>query len=355
MTEPVLVASGVSVDAGTFSVVCSAPLSISRGEVIAILGPNGSGKSTLLQALAGLRRLEAGGIERSGAVGYLPQRPVLFSGSVLRNVCLPLKLRRIDKAIAREKALESLKAFGIEHLGGRSTRALSGGEARRVALARVLVHDPEILLLDEPFGGLDAPTKERLLQDVGILTRSGERATVIVTHDREEAVALADRVIVMADGLVAQDGPVLDVFARPANERVAQLVGSENILIGRVVSCERQLLQVLVGKVSFDAVGEALPGDEVVLTVRPESIVVFTGTQPAGVSAHNVFRAGVRGLERRPHHVRVICQVDEARIVATVAPDTIGDLAISPGGDVGLEVKATSVHASVRAGRQVQP
>jgi molybdopterin-binding protein len=355
MTETVLKTRELSVDAGTFSVVCSEQLAIARGEVIAILGPNGSGKSTLLQALAGLRLLEHGDIERFGSVGYLPQRPVLFSGTVLRNVCLPLKLRRVAQAVAREKASDSLRAFGIEHLAGRQSRALSGGEARRVALARVLVHDPDILLLDEPFGGLDAPTKERLLEDVGILTRSGERATVLVTHDREEAVALADRIIVMADGRVEQDGPVLDVFAQPANERVAELVGSENILIGRVISCERELLQVLVGKLTVEAVGVAQPGDEVVLTVRPESIVVFTGPRTRAVSARNVFRGVVRALERRPHLVRVVCWVGEARIVATVAPATVQELGLVPGANIGLELKATSVHATVRAGRQVQP
>jgi ABC-type sulfate/molybdate transport systems ATPase subunit len=225
MSPPVLAARGVAVARGRARVVHDAELELRRGDVLALLGPNGAGKSTLLAALAGLLPLAAGSLERHGRVAAALQAPALAARSARANVEAALGWWGVPRGQRRERALAALRATGAGALAGRAAGTLSGGEARRVHLARAVALEPDVLLLDEPFAGLDPPTRAELLDDATTALTDKRRATVIVVHDRAEAWALADRVAIMLDGRIAALGPVREVLEAPPTRAVARFVG----------------------------------------------------------------------------------------------------------------------------------
>ena len=225
MTVAVLEARGVAIARAGVEVVRDVDLEVHAGEVVVVLGPNGAGKSTLLAGLAGLLPLSRGQLERRGRVATALQAPALAKRSALANVEAALAWWGVPRPERRERALSALEAIGAAALADRPAAALSGGETRRVHLARVLALEPEALLLDEPFAGLDAPTRADLLYDAASTLRGGPRASIVVVHDRLEAWALADRVVVMLDGRIAAEGPPGEVFSRPPTPEVAAFVG----------------------------------------------------------------------------------------------------------------------------------
>jgi len=204
-------------------------LQLRRGEVVVVIGPNGAGKSTLMYAIAGLLPITQGSIERNGRAAAAMQSPSLAQRTALANVELAISWwegrHRTPRADRRVRAMEALDAVNAAHLADRPARTLSGGEARRVHLARVLAVDPDILLLDEPFAGLDPSTRADLLYDAASAIRSDRRATLVVVHDRAEAWALGDRVLVMTNGRIEAEGSPREVFERPPTEEVAEFVG----------------------------------------------------------------------------------------------------------------------------------
>ena len=248
-----LVVERLRIDRGGAPLLRDIDLSVRAGEVLAILGPNGVGKSTLLAACAGLLTPASGHVDARGRVATLLQTPALANRRVEENVELALRWsgQRTTRSERRDRAHAALERLGVEHLAGRSASTLSGGEARRVHLARGVVVEPEILLLDEPFAGLDAGTRADLLYDAASVRRSPDRATVIVVHDRAEAWALADRVAVLLDGVLEQVGSPEEVFRSPATERVADFVGFTGSLVeGDVVR------RLRVGDVSLSDDGQ---------------------------------------------------------------------------------------------------
>ena len=212
-------------------------LDVRAGEILAVIGPNGAGKSTLLRVMGLLETPEAGTV-RVGGETVLPgralalrrrmasafQEPLLTDASVLDNVALGLRFRRVAAAEQRARSFRWLERFGIASLAARQARTLSGGEAQRTALARALVLEPDLLLLDEPFSSLDQPTREDLLGELGRILREDARTTVLVTHDRGEALALSDRVAVLMDGCVRQLDETARVFRAPVSDAVARFV-----------------------------------------------------------------------------------------------------------------------------------
>jgi ABC-type nitrate/sulfonate/bicarbonate transport system ATPase subunit len=224
-TEVVLRARGVAVARAGVEVVRDVDLALVTGEVVVLIGPNGAGKSTLLAALGGLLPASRGVVERRGRVATALQAPALARRTARANVEAALGWWGVPRRDRRERALAALRAMGARALADRPARALSGGEARRVHLARALALQADALLLDEPFAGLDAPTRAELLYDAASALRDARRATLVVVHDRAEAWALADRVLVMLDGRVAADGPPAAVFGTPPNPEVAAFVG----------------------------------------------------------------------------------------------------------------------------------
>ena len=225
MTDVVLEARGVSIARAGVDVVRNVDLKVRAGEVVVLLGPNGAGKSTLLAGLAGLLPLSSGEVDRRGRVATALQAPALAKRSARANVEAALGWWGVPRTARRPQAIAALESIGARALAERPAAALSGGEARRVHLARVLALEPDLLLLDEPFAGLDAPTRADLLYDAASTLRDGPRATIVVVHDRVEAWALADRVLVMLGGRIAAEGPPSEVFGKPPTAEVATFVG----------------------------------------------------------------------------------------------------------------------------------
>ena len=212
-------------------------LAIQEGEVLAVVGPNGAGKSTLLLTLARLLKPEQGEILFNGQqamaesdtvyrrrIALVMQDPLLFDTSVFENVASGLKFRGVTKEEIRRKVPLWLERLGVGHLSKRRAGQLSGGEAQRVSLARALVLEPQLLLLDEPFSALDPPTRSRLLDDLGVLLRETATTTVFVTHDLPEAEQLAGRMAVIVGNRLRQVGDPEEVFATPADEEVTQFL-----------------------------------------------------------------------------------------------------------------------------------
>jgi tungstate transport system ATP-binding protein len=235
-------------------------ITIRTGETLAIVGPNGAGKSTLLLALAGLLRPDRGSIVVEGVpvvpdrelayrrrIGLVLPAPLLLSTSVFGNVAAGLRFRGADAAETRERVDHWLERLAISHLRDRPASQLSSGEAQRASLARALVLDPQLLLLDEPFVSLDSPTRAQLLDDFEQLRVETPTTLVLVTHHLHEAVRLGDRLAVLLDGRIRQCDTPERVMASPVDADVAALVQTEARVRGHVVASEDGLVVVDTG------------------------------------------------------------------------------------------------------------
>jgi ATPase subunit of ABC transporter with duplicated ATPase domains len=227
VSEPatLLRADRVSVSRGARQVVHEVSLELRAGEVVALLGPNGAGKSTLLDALAGALVPAAGTIERRGRIGIALQSPDLARRTALANVTAALAWWGVPRAQRESRARAALALMGAEGLVGRQAASLSGGERRRVHLARTIAVRPDVLLLDEPFAGLDAGTRATMLDDTGAALREAAGAALVVVHDRAEAWALADRLLILLDGRLAAEGAPRELLERPPTTEVARFLG----------------------------------------------------------------------------------------------------------------------------------
>src|SRR5919107_5875571 len=229
---------------GGHPVVNGVSLEVADGELFVLLGSSGSGKSTLLRMIAGLSEVDAGRVLLHGkdvtdlppakrGVGFVFQSYALFRGmTVAENVEFALSIRGVPKAVRRGRRDELLALVGLAGLGGRLPRQLSGGQQQRVALARALAHQPEVLLLDEPFGALDAKVRLELRRTIREIQRELKITTVFVTHDQEEAFELADRLAVLSFGRLLEVGPPDELYLRPETEFVATFLGTANLMVG---------------------------------------------------------------------------------------------------------------------------
>ena len=246
---PALRLRGVEVRHGEQVALAVPELAVAAGEALTVAGPNGAGKSTLLQVAALLRRPDSGEVWIAGErvtrrralalrrrIAMVFQDPLLFDRDVLANATSGLRFRGVGRREAERTAAAWLDRFGVAHLAARAARDLSGGEAQRVSLARAFAVAPELLLLDEPFAALDAPTRAALVPELAARLRDTRTAAVIVTHDLSEAVTLGDRLAVVLAGRIAQFGPPDAVLDRPASGAVATFLGVENVLPARVVA-----------------------------------------------------------------------------------------------------------------------
>jgi ABC-type sulfate/molybdate transport systems ATPase subunit len=271
-------------------------LELQAGERLAVLGPNGAGKTTLLRLLAGLDAPTAGSVEIDGVpvhdaglevkrrIGYATQRPGLLSTSVIRNVELPLRWRGMDRAARRETALAALQRLNVARLADRKAVSLSGGEAQRVSLARALALDPRLLLLDEPAAGLDPATRRTFFDDLEPALAERTTTVVHVTHRAEEALRLADRVAVLAEGAIRQLGDPSSLVQQPADATVAKLVGYDNVL---AVEVDRSG-HVLVGGASCGVTSVLGPGPATLAVWATAVRVVPLETAPLRATVQRV-------------------------------------------------------------------
>jgi ABC-type sulfate/molybdate transport systems ATPase subunit len=238
----VLTLSDVRQTRGGRDVLAIDELDVAAGERLAVLGPNGAGKTTLLRLLAGLDAPAAGSVEIDGVavhaaslafrrqVGYATQRPGLLSTTVIRNVELPLRWRGLDTPSRRRAALAALKRLNVAGLADRKALSLSGGEAQRVSLARAFALEPRLLLLDEPAAGLDAEARRAFLDDLEQALSDRATTVVHVSHRADEALRLADRVMVLVGGGIRQLSDPPTLVQRPVDATVARLIGYENVV-----------------------------------------------------------------------------------------------------------------------------
>ncbi|MFF4900580.1 ABC transporter ATP-binding protein [Streptomyces sp. NPDC001068] len=239
---PLLELEQATVRFGGRPVVDAVDLKVAEHEVVCVLGPSGSGKSTLLRVVAGLQHLDSGRVSLDGldqarvpahrrGVGLMFQDHQLFpQRDVGRNVAFGLRMSGAGRDQQAERVGELLELVGLPGAAGRAVAGLSGGEQQRVALARALAPRPRLLMLDEPLGQLDRSLRERLVVELRELFGRLGTTVLAVTHDQGEAFALADRVVVMRDGRIAQSGTPLDVWQRPADEFVARFLGFDNVV-----------------------------------------------------------------------------------------------------------------------------
>ena len=235
--KPLLEIRDLSVRRGDHSALQLEYLAIQEGEVMGIVGPNGAGKSTLLLAIARLLKSERGEIIFNGfhtasesdtvyrrRFALVMQEPLLFDTSVFENVASGLKFRGLSKQEVQEKVPKWLDRLGVGHLSKRRAGNLSGGEAQRVSLARAMVLEPRLLLLDEPFSSLDPPTRNKLLDDLGALLDETGTTTIIVSHDLVEVVKIASQMAVFLENRLQQVGKPEEVFSAPKNADVADFL-----------------------------------------------------------------------------------------------------------------------------------
>ena len=280
---------GVSKDYGELHVVRDLSLRIHEGEFVALLGPSGCGKSTLLKLIAGIEDPSAGEIYVGGQlVNYkLPrdrdiamvfQNYALYPHmTVAQNIAYPLTTglrRQFPAEELKGKVAAVADVVGIQDQLHKRPEQLSGGQRQRVALARAIIREPKAFLMDEPLSNLDALLREEMRHQLAILHKRVGRATVYVTHDQLEAMTLADRIVVMNEGIVQQVGTPREVFARPANTFVAHFVGSPamNFIEGEVAGPTEVMLRG-VTPVSVEAMPSARSGEKVTIGLRPTDIV----------------------------------------------------------------------------------
>lgn len=330
-----------------------------RGPGVSVLfGPSGCGKTTVLRCLAGLERPEEGEIRfgdetwfdaargvclapQQRGVGFVFQDFALFPHlTVAGNI--GYGLRRHPAAERHRRVSEFIERFGLGGLEARHPRQLSGGQQQRVALARALACRPRLLLLDEPLAALDAVLREELRTGLRAMLAACEVPVLLVTHDRAEALALGDELIVMDAGVVRQTGPVLEVFNRPADATVAKIVQIETLHPGRVVGVADGLATVEVGAARLVALALPRADGEVIVSIRGEDVILQRAAGPAS-SVRN--RLSARVVALRPGSPLTRVELDAGfPLFALVTRPACEELELSPGLTVTALIKAPAVH-----------
>jgi len=346
-----------------FIVCASLDVRLRPGSMLVLFGPSGAGKTTILRQIAGLERPDAGTIRfgedvwcdtaarrwrhpQERRVGIVFQEPTLFPHLTVRDNIRYGVRPGSDPGVRHpsDPVAEIAGLLGITDLENRYPRALSGGEAQRVALARALTPGPRLLLLDEPFAALDAPTRVRLRRELRALLQATGTPAVLVTHDRTEALALGDAVAVVIGGRIRQVGPISDVFSRPADVDVAASLGIEAVLPARVVASANGMLDVRVENVVLHvAEREPLePGSDVYACIRAEDVTLET--DPAGkASTRNHLAARIVGIASEGPIDRIALDCGFP-LDALITRRSREELQLKVGTQVTAAIKATSVH-----------
>ncbi|MEV6504310.1 ABC transporter ATP-binding protein [Streptomyces prunicolor] len=334
------------VDRGTFRL--DIELTAAPGDVVALLGPNGAGKTTALRALSGLVHLTDGHLRLDGAeldrtppesrpVGVVFQDYLLFPHlTALDNVGFGPRCQGATKAESRAIAAEWLDRMGLAEHAGAKPRRLSGGQAQRVAVARALATRPRLLLLDEPLAALDARTRLDVRAQLRRHLAEFEAVAVLVTHDPLDAMVLADRLVVIEQGTIVQEGTPADIARHPRTDYIAQLVGL-NLYKGRA---DGHTVTLDTGPVITTT--EDLQGE--VFVAFPPSAVTLFRDRPTGASARNLWHCEVAGLETHGDQIRVDL-TGELPLAADLTTPAAAELDLHQGASVWATVKATQTHS----------
>jgi iron(III) transport system ATP-binding protein len=342
---PYLKVSGIRKDFGSFTALTDVSFSAEPGEFVCVLGPSGCGKTTLLRIVAGLERQTHGSVlmgERDVSnlavskrnIGIVFQSYALFPNlNAAQNVAYGLKSQHTEKKQIRRRVEELLELVGLSGMEGKYPAQLSGGQQQRVALARAMALSPDLLLLDEPLSALDAQVRTMLRSEIRQLQQRLGITTLMVTHDQEEALTMADRILVMDKGRVVQNGGPLDIYDRPANPFVAAFIGSMNFLknavkvgeaVYRVGGCHLQVK-------GANGSQEEPIGSSATIAIRPEDIMIWGD----GREAPNTVVTQVQHIEYRGPIFRMglrldACSEGDAMVEADVPSEKIRRLNIHP-------------------------
>ncbi len=336
-------------------VLAGVNLSVPAGSLVAVLGLSGCGKTTLLRAIAGFERVQRGRIalgtrtlddgrriyvppERRG-IGYVPQEGALFPNlTVQANIAFGLSRAQRRTDVVREL----LELVGLIPLARRYPHQLSGGEQQRVALARALARRPEVLLLDEPFSSLDAALRATVREEVSTLLRRQGATTVLVTHDQEEALSLADSIAVLRDGTIVQQGAPAELYSAPVDERLASFLGAANLIEARF---EDGWAHTMLGRLQLRPDPARAPGlEHGVVIVRPEQLRVSSGA-PSGEGLPGTVEQCLYYGHDAILHIRPVGRRDAQPLIARVR----GEQALASGTAVVVNARG-QVSAIARAG-----
>jgi iron(III) transport system ATP-binding protein len=322
-------------------------LSVAEGEFVCLLGPSGCGKTTLLRIIAGLEQQNVGQVFQAGVdISHKPPRErdfgIVFQSyalfpnlNVIDNIAYGLENRKVPKDEIKSRVSELLDLIGLPDVGKKFPAQLSGGQQQRVALARALAPSPGLLLLDEPLSALDARVRISLRIEIKHLQHRLGVTTVFVTHDQEEALVMADRIVVMDQGTIEQVGNAEQIYRSPASPFVANFVGMMNFVPARI---GESLGQIRIGSVSLEGeIPEGLQsGDPVTLAIRPEEIQL-TG-QASGLK--NIYQATVAESEFLGSVNRLTCSLDEdegTRLLVEVSSNLMKEMVIKNGSQLSLQ------------------
>jgi multiple sugar transport system ATP-binding protein len=332
---------------GKVDIIHGISFDIHDGEFVVLVGPSGCGKSTLLRMLAGLEDISGGEILIDGKVvndleskdrdiAMVFQSYALYPHMTVReNMAFSLRLRKADQALTDERVAHAAKILNLAHLLERYPRELSGGQRQRVAMGRAIVRDPKVFLFDEPLSNLDAKLRVAMRAEIKALHQRLKTTTVYVTHDQIEAMTMADRIVVMHDGIVEQIGTPLELFDRPGNLFVAQFIGSPamNVVQGKLhIEGGRAWVQAQGARWPVDEVGQGQSGQSVHYGVRPSDLSL--GPAGQGVAAEVVV------VEPTGAETELLVKVGEFKLVVTLH----GRTAAQPGETVWLQVDAARAH-----------
>ncbi len=337
---------------------------VPQGGFYTLLGPSGCGKTTTLRCIAGLERPEAGRIQLGETVVvsdsvYIPTNRrdigMVFQSyavwphmTVFDNVAFPLKVggRKVPRSDVEEKVLDALALVGLAGFERRMATQLSGGQQQRLSVARALVREPDVLLLDEPLSNLDAKLRERMRSELLLIQRRVGITTLFVTHDQVEALSMSETIAVMDRGRIIQEGPPRDIYHSPASEFVAGFIGSTNLLQGTVGARDAATglasLQTQVGLLRAEAAGLSA-GEPAVVAIRPEDIVLHRGERHGGDVAGRAdvltgeIEIGLFIGTSVEYHVKVEGVLMQARVNSRID--------LRPGDRVGVEFPPDAVHA----------
>ncbi|HUP97684.1 MAG TPA: putative 2-aminoethylphosphonate ABC transporter ATP-binding protein [Usitatibacter sp.] len=338
--------SGIRKEFGEFAALKGVSLGVRQGELICFLGPSGCGKTTLLRIIAGLEVQSAGEIRQAGRdISRLPpmerdygivfQSYALFPNlSVAENVAYGLVNRRMARPAREARVKELLELVGLPDSGGKYPAQLSGGQQQRIAIARALATSPGLLLLDEPLSALDARVRVRLRGEIRSLQQRVGITTILVTHDQEEALSMADRIVVMKEGQIEQIGTPTEVYGRPATPFVADFVGKTNLLPATRTADDR----VQVGGQGFEcpSMNGAANGAALHVFFRPEDVTV----RGVGGSTPNSAAAVVEKVEFLGAYSRITFRlngIDQA-LTADLSLNDMAEFAPKPGDTLRVAV-----------------
>lgn len=331
-------------------------LRVERGEVLALIGPTGAGKTTLLRLLNLLDEPSRGSVFFDGKnvtasdklklptrrrMAFVLQKPVVFNASVYENVACGLKWRRLNRRQVKEKTGHILDIVSMSEHKDRRARTLSGGEMQRIAIARAIATDPELLLLDEPTANLDPLSAAKIEELITDIIKQNAITVIMATHDMAQGQRLADKIAVLVNGEIVQIGQAREVFYSPKNRIIAEFIGMDNILDGSVISSEAEMVVIDINGTTIEAVADCEIGQKVYACFRPEDITIALSKLSS--SARNSLAGTITSIAFNGPFCRI--EIDCGfPLIALVTSRSAEEMELEIGTNVFATIKAVSIH-----------